>query len=431
MQTVMRLLVTSVLFGGGAAGIYGQAPAPAPEKLTLKRAVALAVENSRDLKYARAQQEVAERSAGLRRSVFLPNLYTGSDLAYSKGFPLGVPQIFNLSYQQWIFDMPRRGEWKAAEARAQVQRLETDRVRDDVILRTASAFLELAKVRGSLDLIRKERESARRVTGVTSDRSREGLELPIEVTRAELSAARLTQRMVQLESRQEILEAQLRNLLGYPSGQAIDLESESLPPSQEQPPTELVALAMENSLEIRQAENERRAREEKWKGEKGGYWPTLEIVGQYGVFSKSNNYDDFYRTFERNNVTVGLRARIPIYSSTRAATVNLARSELSSAEVDVQRKRETVEASVREQNRRARELEAGREVARLELKLAQDNLRVLQARFEEGRANLRDLEKARIEEGDKWRAFLDADFDSQKAQLELLRTTGQLARVFQ
>ena len=49
---------------------------------------------------------------------------------------------------------------------------------------------------------------------------------------------------------------------------------------------------------------------------------------------------------------------------------------------------------------------------------------------QDGHASLRDLEKARLEESDKWRVFLDADFARQKAQLELLRLTGQLGRLF-
>ena len=78
-----------------------------------------------------------------------------------------------------------------------------------------------------------------------------------------------------------------------------------------------------------------------------------------------------------------------------------------------------------------RELDAAREVARLELKLAQENLQIVQANFEEGRTNLREVEVARVEENDKWLAFLDGDYDLQKAQLDLLNTTGELSRVFE
>ena len=91
---------------------------------------------------------------------------------------------------------------------------------------------------------------------------------------------------------------------------------------------------------------------------------------------------------------------------------------------------QTVEIDVERQYQHLRELDAAREVARLELKLAQENVQIVQASFGEGRSNLRDMEKARLEENDKWLAFLDSDYEHQKAQLDLLNTTGDLGRLF-
>ncbi len=402
-----------------------------PTKLTLKGAVDLAVQNSSEVKLARARVNVAERTAGVNHSVFLPNLFTGSGAAYTNGFPLGAPQVFNLSYVQTVFNAPLRGQYRAAEDRAEIQRIEADRVRDAIILRAASSYLELAKVRHSVRLLRQERESATKISSVTRERAREGMELDVEVTRAELTAARIEQRILQLEGREDSLETDLRRLTGTPAGQRIEVEAEDLPPQPEQATAELVSLAVANSLDLKQAEFERRAREHVLKGERGGYLPTLDIVGQYGVFTRFNNYDDFYRRFERHNVTFGIQARIPIFASRTNSAVNLARSELAAAEIETRQKRSVLEADVQRQARKSRELNAEREVARLELKLAQENVRVLQAQFDEGRTSLRDLEKARLEESDKWRAYLDTDFARQQARLELLRTTGQIAKVFQ
>ena len=412
--------------------VAGTIPAQGlPTKLTLKSAVDLAVQNSSEVKLARARVNVAERSAGVHQSVFLPNLFTGSGAAYTKGFPLGAPQVFNLSYVQTVFNAPLRGQYRASEERAEIQRIEADRVRDAVILRAASAYLELGKVRHSIGLLRQERESASKIAGVTRERAREGLELDVEVTRAELTAARIEQRILQLEGREDALENDLRRLTGAPAGQRFEVEAEDLPPQPEQPTAELVSLAVANSLDLKQAEFERRAREHVLKGERGGYLPTVDFVGQYGIFTRFNNYDDFYRRFERHNVTIGIQARIPIFASRTNSAVSLARSELTAAEIEARQRRSTLEADVQRQARKSRELDAEREVARLELKLAQENVRVLQAQFDEGRANLRDLEKARLEESDRWRAYLDAGFARQQARLELLRTTGQIAKVFQ
>ena len=49
----------------------------------------------------------------------------------------------------------------------------------------------------------------------------------------------------------------------------------------------------------------------------------------------------------------------------------------------------------------------------------------------EGRANSRDIERARLDENEKWLAYLDADYDRQKAQLDVLNTTGELSKIYQ
>ena len=420
------LMAGLALLAAGAA--VAQEP---PQKLSLRQAVALAVQNSRELALARIQFNVAEKSAGVLRSEFRPNLFTGSGAAYTNGFPLGAPTVFNLAYQQTIFNAPLRGELRAADEQARGRQLGVERTRDAVMLRADTSYLELAKVRHSLELLRREREGAQRIVDVTRARAGEGFELPVEVTRAQLTAARVAQRILQLEGREDVLESQLRDLLGLAPGQGLEVSAEELPVDAQQPAQELVSAALANNLEIQQAEHERRAREHRLRGEKGGYWPTLDLIGQYGIFSRFNNYDEFYNRFERHNISFGVQARIPIFSARTSAAVGLARVQLTQAELELKNKRLEVEREVHRQARSTREAEVAREVARLELQLAQEDLRVLQAQFEEGRASLRDLEKARLEEHNKWMAFLDADFLRKQAQLELLRTTGQLAKAFQ
>jgi len=74
---------------------------------------------------------------------------------------------------------------------------------------------------------------------------------------------------------------------------------------------------------------------------------------------------------------------------------------------------------------------AGRHAVEIGLQLAQQDLAQLQARFDEGKAGLREVEKARLDENEKWMALLDATFERQQAQLDLLKTAGQLDKVLQ
>lgn len=428
-------IVLLVLTAGVGPGIAQTETELAPLHFTLKQAVSMSLQKSREISLARLQYETSRQEAGLTRSQFLPNLYTGSGVAYTSGFPIlaggGAPALFNLTYNQELFNLPARGDVRAEEQKAERQRLAMDAVRDAVIERTVSAYLELAKVRRELELLRSERDSAQKILDYTRDRMQAGYELPIEVTRAQLTAAQVEQRLAQLEDQEETAADELRFLLGLEPDQPIEVTAESIPPAADQTISNLVADALRNNPEVKAAESERTASEERLRGERGGYWPTIGLIGQYNLLAKFNNYDQFFNKFQRNNFIAGIDIKIPIFASRTGAAISFARANLTASQMQVENKRAQVSLDVRHKARQAREMDTGREVARLELELAQQNLQVLQSQFQQGRASIRDLEMAQLDENEKWLAFLDADLGRQKAELDLLRTTGQLAQTFQ
>ena len=409
------------------------------DKLTLHQAVTLALQNSRDVKLAQVQYNVALGEVGVDRAAFRPNLYTGAGAAYTHGFPSlpggEAPSVFQLDYPQALFDPLLKGQQHAAEDRAKSQKLELDHVRDDVIVRTATAYLELSKVRHSLDLIRGEEASGAKILEAVRDRVAANQELPIEVTRTQLSLARIAERVVKSEDREAFLDAQIRDLTGIPDGQSLEVEPEDASFTAElataQSEAEIESMAIQNDRSLAEAENERAAREQILKGARWSYFPKVDLVGQYSVLSKINNYNEFYKKFERNNVNVGLQITIPLFAAKTSANVALAKSQLSEAELMLGNKRQQVRFDVQQKARSVRELDASREVARLDLQLAQETLQLEQSKFDQNRITLQEMEQARLDENDKWVAFLDADFARQQAQLTLLQATGQLAKVFQ
>ncbi|MFZ3214847.1 MAG: TolC family protein [Candidatus Acidiferrales bacterium] len=404
-------------------------------KLSMREAVALALQNSPDLALARVQYTVALNEAGLDRAAFQPNLYTGSGAAYTYGFPSlggGPPAVFQLNYSQAIFDPMLKAQQRAAEEHAKTMKLEIDRTRDDVIVRTAAAYLELADVRHSLDLLRREQASAEKVLEVTRERVQASQELPIEVTRSELTAARVQERIVKLENRNEILTAQIRNLTGVPDDQSIEVDTEEPSFATDLQVSELANLAIQSDRGIQEATNDRLAHQDILRGAKLSYWPTFSVVGQYSVLAPFNNYTQYYSgQYRANNFAVGVQITIPLFSAKTRATVALAKSQLQASELSLGNKRQEVRLDVQQKARSVRALDATREVTRLDLQLAQETLQLVQAKFDQGRATLRDIEQARLDEDDKWVAFLDADFARERSQLTLLQATGQLAKVFQ
>ncbi len=415
------------------------AAAQNPTVLTLRQAVRLALQNSRDVKLAQVQYNAALGEVRVDKAAFLPNLYTGAGAAYTYGFPSlpggQAPSVFELDYNETLLNPPLKGEQHAAEDRAKNLRLDLDRVRDDVIVRTASVYLELAKVRHSLELLRAEQASGGKILEAIRDRVAANQELPIEITRSQLTLARISESMVQLEDRADHLESQLHDLTSTPETQSLEVEpaddsfNEKLAMAQTE--TEIESLATQNDQSLAEAENERKAREEVLHGEKWSYFPTVNVVGQYSVLSKFNNYLDFYQHFQRDNVNVGVQVQIPIFAAKTRANIALAKSQLDEADVLLGNKRQQVHFDIQQKARSVRELDASSEVARLDLQLAQETLQQEQAKFHENRAALQEVERASLDENEKWIAVLDADFARQQAQLILLQATGQLAEVFQ
>lgn len=404
--------------------------------LTLDKIVTMALQHSPELALARARYAVAKSQVGVDRSDFHPNVYTGAGYIYTNGIPEtpsgSVPSVFELAYSQDIFDPAKRGIQHSDEDLAKNQELEYENTRDKVMADAALDYLELAAVRHSLALLLDDQQSQQKILDVTRERAQAGLELPATLTQDELNLAKTEQKIVESQSRDEILSAQIREMAGLAPDMPLQVSlSEQL---DAQPAisasNNLVGAAMDHSVAIREAENVRSAREHVYRGAKDAYWPTISLVGEYSVLSDINNYQQYFRQYQQNNVNVGVEITIPIFAARTSANAALAKSQLNESELELANQKTTVRMGAEEKIRTLKEKEAGSTVARLDLELAQEQLQSIQVEFDQGQATLRDLEQARVKENEKWLVFLDADLARERAEVDLLQATGQLAQVF-
>src|SRR6201998_640021 len=418
-------------------------PAPVasstPVALTVKRAVERSLSNSKDIQLAKLQVQAAQDNAQLTRAEFLPNLYAGSGAGYTYGLPETPggrpPALFSVTYTEEVLHEPLKGLQKQQQEQVRAQRATLEDTRNLIMVRVASGYLELVKVRHSLELLRKEKESADKIVEVTKEREGEGYELPVEVTKAQLTLAQVKQRILQLEGRQDELEVFLRNQLGLAAEQQIDVTPEEWPGAAEQEGANLVAMAAQSNTRLMAAESDVKGKELRLKGEKQGYWPTLQLVTIYDVLAKYNFNNSFLvineRNFRTNNLNAGVSINMPIYSAKTRANVALAQVNLEAAKINLSNTKSQVSAEVRQKSRKVQQADATKEVGALQPQLCPQNLGVLQSQFGEGKVNLRDVEKGRLDENEKWMSYLDANFQRQQAQLDLLKTAGQLEKVLE
>lgn len=96
---------------------------------------------------------------------------------------------------------------------------------------------------------------------------------------------------------------------------------------------------------------------------------------------------------------------IPILAAETPANLALAPDQLTAAEAEVGAKPCDLRSDVEETVGNTRELDAAREVTRLDVKLAQAAVGLTQSTGDAGHAHLRDLERARLHESKQGVAF--------------------------
>jgi outer membrane protein TolC len=278
-------------------------------------------------------------------------------------------------------------------------------------------------------LQRKQIEGLTKVRETVQVRVKEGRELPIEEKKAELAIAQARHRLTELTSDQETLEADLAMVLGLPSQDRVrpsreDRTALAIPASEE----ESIATALDANKDIKVLESKMQSKHLEVKSYLAERYPKMDLVSSYALLARFNNFEDFYRRFQRNNAQVGLSISVPLLVPPSArAYASQAEVEVTRLRTQVSQMRNKISASVREAYQGMHKAESARDLAKLDLEVAREQVNVLMARYEEGRAPLRELEEARIAEGGKWVAYFGAQSNVERAKLDLLRHTGTLA----
>ncbi len=120
--------------------------------------------------------------------------------------------------------------------------------------------------------------------------------------------------------------------------------------------------------------------------------------------------------------------RFPFFNMSQRARAGAADAEAVQASHQAEEVKNKVSNETRKLQREVAQLAAAREVARLEYQLARADVDAVQTKLQAGTATLRDEANARLAEGQKYSAYLDASYLVEQAQMQLLRSTGELEK---
>jgi len=262
-----------------------------------------------------------------------------------------------------------------------------------------------------------------------TERMKEGIDSPVDQTKARLATAQVRLRLAEAEGSSDILRTRLAQLTGIPAT-SITTTRESIP-ALPRPDIEddTVQRAVDSSAAVKAADQRARARELRALGEHKALYPAIDLAMQYGLISSSfTNFEQFFfpGSFRRNNATFGLVVRFPFLNSTQHAHASAADADAMHARKEAQGIKDQVSLETLRLQRAVEQLAAARQVAQLQNELATGDLDTAKTRLQSGTSTLRDLQSATFQANERSAQLLDAEFELERAQFQLMRATGKL-----
>jgi outer membrane protein TolC len=417
------------------------------EPVPLKRIVELALSHATGGAIAAAEEQRIAAAYHDLRNNYIPQVMTGAGLGWSYGFPLGLegsaPSLFNINAQSAVLNPSLREFIKAAKVDSKVASLNSKDQRNQTIQDAAQSYAELAKWEQRLARLQETEAEVNKMQSAVADRVKEGIDSPLDETKARLSTARVRLRIAEAQGAADVVREHLAKLTGLPAG-TIQTDPDSMPAPPAIPEHNNETTAASNPS-IEAAEEHARAQYLRAKGEHRALWPSLDFAAQYALLSKFNNYQNYYipsrpcltpvgevlcvaNSFQQNNATIGVSIRFPLLNASQRAKAELADADARKASKQAEAAKNQVSEETLRLQRSATQLQAARDVAQLQYEIAEKGMSAVQTRMDQGTANLHDLDDARTQFSERFIALQDVTFELQRAQLGLMRSNGDLEK---
>ncbi|MEQ1886391.1 MAG: TolC family protein [Bryobacteraceae bacterium] len=401
--------------------------------MTLRQAVDLALAQNPDVLIARLDQQKARGQVTIQRDPFVPKVFAGSGVAYTNGFPATIdgsaPSILQARANMAIFNRPQSYLVAQAEENVRGAGAETARRQEEVVYRVMTLWLDAEQAARSLEAAQRQSLNLVKVRELMEQRVAEGRELAIEGKKANLAVLRADQAAETMALNLVSTETSLAILLGLNPGDRVHAAAGERDPI-EVPVSEDASIeqALMTSNELKALESSMQSKMLEVKSYQAERLPKINLLAQYSLLGKFNNYEEFFRSFQRHNGQIGASIEIPVLVGHAAsAQRSAAETEIAKLRIEVGRTRSRITADLRNAYQNLKRADAAREVARADLDVAREELNIDLALMDEGRLPLARVEAARATENEKWLAYYDTQHTAELARINVLRHTGSLA----
>ena len=316
--------------------------ANAQEIISLKEAVNFALENKSDAKRADLAIRKAEYKIDEARSGALPQVSANAGLQYNPivqemaltmggqttVIKMGQPwnSSLGVNVYQNLFDQRVFTGLKAAKTTREFYQVNADLTDEQIIERVATAYYQVFVQEEKLNTIEKSYENTNKVQKIIKSLVDNGLAKPIDLDRIIVQLNNISSSRQQLINAVQISKNALKFYMGYPIGQEINLEENSIEPN-----SLLIEdqMDVENRTEYKVLSKQRELLGFAKEAERASLYPTIGLAGNYGlqeyrekfITSKSYTWSDL--------ASIGLSVKVPIFSG------GLTKAKINQAEIDL------------------------------------------------------------------------------------------------
>lgn len=366
-----------------------------PENLTLKEAHRLALENNERLNVSRNNVSVAKRDVQEARSELLPQLsVSGESYRQKEVSQFGAPAPeeetnFSASLVQPLYEGGKNIHGLNVRKHEQtMSRFALFRRKQEVLFDVSRIYYNVLLEERNVEIQRNTLKRAQQQLKLAKSRREVGKVTQNAVLRAQVQVSEAQEKLARRKNAVELAREDLAVELGLDSVSETVAEPQSIALT-DTSIQNFKSTAYEKRRDLRRAQEQVNALQERVKFEKGDFYPSFSFVGQYDWFDE----EQFHGTDEDWRVT--LRGSYPLFTGWRdEAQTKRAKIRVKSANEQYERLKREIRRDVR---RVHLDLQTQRNVIKtLENRVTQarENHKEITARFEEGLVDAVDVSDA-------------------------------------
>ncbi len=405
--------------------------APA-ETLTLQQALDSTRAHAPALTTAHDSRLAAAARADEVRSALFPQLNANASLTVRTNNSVGgavtppggnvlTPINVGLSLSQLVWDFQTYYRWKSSQAGALAAE---DQERASLLSALASTRVAFFSARAAKSLVKVAHETLdnqQKHLSQVQGFVQVGTQPDIALAQAKSGVANATVQVINSENAYTSARAVLNQAMGVPRDTDYDVgdEGEAPIPTEDAPLEQLVDAAIAARPELMALESQVRAEELTLRATKGGYWPSLSVLG-----SASESGTDATRLGA--NASAGVVLSWPIFEGfLTPAQVREQEANLDSLHAQTEATRQQVRLQVDQARLQVRAAKGSlgaaaeaEEAARLQLKLAE-------GRYQAGAGSIIELSDAQVSFTAAAAQHVQAEYSLATARAQLLQALGQ------